>query len=231
MSSGSDLTAPSASWKGNPLRVRVHSSVAHAMGSSPPPDDFSSSISSDSGYMYLIRDASKPEGVYKIGKTTEDNPWDRLKRYPEGSKTLATIFCTEVHQCEQFMIRQFEQRFERRLDLGLEYFQGEWNQMVLLLHHDWLLYERIRPLIPLDQDVPPYTPQERAELNRLRNTRRSQPTGWSNFVRDCLSTMSKPYDIPLAYSSYAHYVTKVLQRTPYDYEKFSKYFLLYIQVS
>lgn len=83
-------------------------------------------------YIYIIRlreFVKQSEPIYKIGKTKEYNPLNRLNKYPNGSEI---IIITSVLNCdfyERYIIKEFSNIFIRRKDLGTEYFEGDVNKM------------------------------------------------------------------------------------------------------
>ena len=83
-------------------------------------------------YIYLLqeREFTKTyESIYKIGKTHQKN-LIRYKKYPKGSLLLYQIMCTDCDAIERILLEKFKQKYIQRLDIGLEYFEGSYKQMI-----------------------------------------------------------------------------------------------------
>jgi hypothetical protein len=87
-------------------------------------------------YIYLIRErefivhGNTP--IYKIGKTTQ-NINKRLSCYPKNSELLLAIQVNDAHMAEKELLKEFQQRFIHRKDIGNEYFEGNENEMMKLI--------------------------------------------------------------------------------------------------
>lgn len=82
-------------------------------------------------YVYLIREREFikcNEPVYKLGKTTQ-LPNTRLAGYPKNSEVLLFIDVFDCHFTEKELIKQFDQLFICRKDIGREYYEGDLNHM------------------------------------------------------------------------------------------------------
>ncbi len=85
-----------------------------------------------SNYIYLLREREfikTGEHVYKIGKTTQ-NGLGRFKNYPKGSELILHIKCADCHTSEKHLIEVFKEKYIRRSDIGLEYFEGNYLLMI-----------------------------------------------------------------------------------------------------
>lgn len=82
-------------------------------------------------YLYLIhvREFRRlGESIYKIGRTS--CPERRISDYPKGSVLVTLICCMDSKKAESQLLDIFTDKFERRLDYGREYFEGDPQHMV-----------------------------------------------------------------------------------------------------
>ena len=89
-------------------------------------------------YLILEREfVSNPIKVAKIGKSkcfrnrmgeTRSRAHERI--YPKGSKILYTSRCDNSSKSEIDLLVLFNIMFKQRKDIGLEYFEGNPNQMI-----------------------------------------------------------------------------------------------------
>jgi hypothetical protein len=87
-------------------------------------------------YVYLLieREFIKTgENVYKIGLTKQKELM-RFSQYPKGSDLLLHSMCNNCRDTEKEIIKQFKEHFIQRNDFGNEYFEGDCNHMVYLIH-------------------------------------------------------------------------------------------------
>lgn len=85
------------------------------------------------GYIYLLQERefiSLKQNIYKIGKTTQEN-LKRFLQYPKQSLLLAQISCSNCSLAETALKSVFQQKFKQRKDIGIEYFEGNVNEMIL----------------------------------------------------------------------------------------------------
>ena len=83
------------------------------------------------GFMYLLQTRESirlEENVYKIGKT--HNIEQRLSQYPKGSILHKKFRVSDRHLSERIMLREFNEKFKRRDDMGNEYFEGDLREML-----------------------------------------------------------------------------------------------------
>ena len=83
-------------------------------------------------YMLMEREFIKSgESVFKIGFTARDI-FARGNGYPKGSK----IYCCMpvANNPENNLIREFKKQFKHRPDIGNEYFEGKFRDMVICLY-------------------------------------------------------------------------------------------------
>jgi hypothetical protein len=83
-------------------------------------------------YIYLlqVREFIKTsESVYKIGKTKQ-NGLSRFNNYPKGSVLLLHIICSNCDSLEKDIIAKFKEKYKQRKDIGNEYFEGNYREMI-----------------------------------------------------------------------------------------------------
>jgi hypothetical protein len=84
------------------------------------------------GYIYLLREREFiriNEPTYKIGKTSQDNPYGRITDYPKDSKLEMVISTQDCHTAERALITLFRNKFKIMRCYGCEYFNGDVNVM------------------------------------------------------------------------------------------------------
>lgn len=80
---------------------------------------------------YIIREREfikTNEDIYKIGKT-EQMQNRRFNQYPKGSEILLVICVNDCHVFENKIKKIFNEKFIKRPDIGIEYYQGNINVM------------------------------------------------------------------------------------------------------
>jgi hypothetical protein len=83
-------------------------------------------------YIYLLieREFIKTkENIFKIGKTKQLNNI-RFSQYPKNSILLLQISCDNCDIFEKNLINIFKEKFINRKDIGNEYFQGDYIDMI-----------------------------------------------------------------------------------------------------
>ena len=84
-------------------------------------------------YFYIIQEREffrSSEPTYKIGKTQQDPPFNRLKQYPKGSKTILLLGVDDCSRFETKVIKLFNNKYEKMTSYGNEYFKGDINSMI-----------------------------------------------------------------------------------------------------
>jgi hypothetical protein len=81
-------------------------------------------------YIYLLQEDPN-EKVYKIGRTKQENV-KRIRNYPNGTKLLYQRSVTDCIKAEEKLLQIFNERF--KLHHGREYFSGNCNQMIDIIH-------------------------------------------------------------------------------------------------
>jgi len=88
------------------------------------------------GYIYIIRERefiNSNKQIYKIGKTSGDCPNKRLCNYPKGSELIYTCFTNNQDQTEKEIKIKFKENYIQRIDIGIEYFEGDFKLMIKLI--------------------------------------------------------------------------------------------------
>jgi len=83
-------------------------------------------------YIYLLQErefVTTKKKIYKLGKTKQDN-LRRFKQYPKGSKLLLQQICPDCDILETQLIIDFKNKYIHKKDIGNEYFEGDYNEMI-----------------------------------------------------------------------------------------------------
>lgn len=73
------------------------------------------------------------ENTYKIGRS--HNLKNRVKNYPKNSFVILTMQCNDSVQCEKNLINIFKQKFIQKTEYGLEYFEGNMEEMITIIEN------------------------------------------------------------------------------------------------
>lgn len=87
-------------------------------------------------YIYLLQEREfikTHEPIYKVGMTKQDNH-ARFKQYPKGSVLLFQMICTDCSNTEKQILKSFRKQFSARKDIGAEYFEGKYNDMIDVIY-------------------------------------------------------------------------------------------------
>lgn len=87
------------------------------------------------GFIYLLREREfikTNENIFKIGKSKQEFG-KRFNQYPNKSQMYLHLYITDVDTFEKLMIELFSKEFNRRIDIGYEYFEGNINDMIKLI--------------------------------------------------------------------------------------------------
>lgn len=81
-------------------------------------------------YIYLLRVyPNRDENIYKIGKTKR-NFWSRFCEYKMIQPNIEFVInCEDCNNAEEQLLTIFTDKFEKRFDLGNEYFVGSVSEM------------------------------------------------------------------------------------------------------
>jgi len=83
-------------------------------------------------YIYLLQEREfvvTQQDIFKIGKSRQNN-LGRISQYPNGTQLVMQIRCKNCDVTERKLIALFTKNFKRRRDIGLEYFEGNYHDMV-----------------------------------------------------------------------------------------------------
>lgn len=83
-------------------------------------------------YIYLLQErefVKTNELIYKIGKTKKEH-YTRFNQYPNGSILLLHIKCDDCDCNEKDIIRLFKTKYKHRKEIGNEYFEGNFKEMM-----------------------------------------------------------------------------------------------------
>ena len=87
-------------------------------------------------YTYIIQErefVNSKEPVYKIGKTKQQNQ-KRFSSYPKGSILIQQFYCYDCDNIEKQIITLFNTKYKKRIDIGNEYYEGNFKQMIIDIH-------------------------------------------------------------------------------------------------
>ena len=85
-------------------------------------------------YLIIEREYIKNnEDIFKVGKTTQKR-LKRFDKYTSGSILLSYNRCKDCHISEKEIIKLFKIKYKQRLDIGLEYFEGNHEDMINDIH-------------------------------------------------------------------------------------------------
>ena len=86
----------------------------------------------DTEYIYLLQEREfikTNESIYKIGKSKQEN-LKRICNYPNGTKLLFQTICHNCDILEKKIINIFKNKYELQKNIGLEYFKGNYKEMI-----------------------------------------------------------------------------------------------------
>jgi hypothetical protein len=87
-------------------------------------------------YIYLLQEREfikTKENVYKVGMTKKENH-ERFNQYPKGSVLLCQIICNDCNNMEKTVLKKFKETFKQRKDIGNEYFEGDYKNMIDIIY-------------------------------------------------------------------------------------------------
>ena len=86
-------------------------------------------------YIYLLQERefkNAKQPVYKIGKTKQKHN-KRFEQYPKGSILLFQTICRDCDYFEKKILELFDNTFKKRTDLGNEYYEGDYIEMIKII--------------------------------------------------------------------------------------------------
>jgi hypothetical protein len=87
-------------------------------------------------YIYLLQEREfikTTEPIYKVGMTKKENH-KRFNQYPKESVLLFQMICDDCKNIEKHLINIFKEKFTQRKDIGNEYFEGEYKNMIDIIY-------------------------------------------------------------------------------------------------
>ena len=105
-----------------------------------------------SNYIYLLQEREfikTNENIYKVGMTEKENHI-RFNQYPKGSVLLFQIICRNCRNMENKIKTQFKTEFKLRKDIGNEYFEGDYKNMIDIIYS--IVKEEDEIINELEQD-------------------------------------------------------------------------------
>ena len=110
-------------------------------------------------YVYIIQEREfikTCEKIYKIGKYKQENN-KRINQYPKQSRLLFQIVCNNCDKLEKELIKIFKNKYIHRKDIGNEYFEGDFEDMINTIYFtrnnkmDIVSYEKKQTYIKEDK--------------------------------------------------------------------------------
>jgi hypothetical protein len=89
-----------------------------------------------SNYIYLLQEREfikTNEPIFKFGRTTKEN-LTRFYQYPKGSVLLFQMICYNCDNMEIQIKQSFKQHFKQQTDIGTEYFEGNYKDMIHVIY-------------------------------------------------------------------------------------------------
>ena len=84
---------------------------------------------------------NRDDSIYKIGKTKR-NFWSRFSEYKMIQPNIEFVInCEDCNDAEEQLLKIFNNKFEKRYDLGNEYFVGNVSEMKLILLNFFIDYK------------------------------------------------------------------------------------------
>lgn len=87
-----------------------------------------------SGYIYLVHERefiNSNKHIYKLGRT--QNAGKRMSGYPKNSRLMLCIFTVNHVEVETHLLTVFNEKFKRCDDIGKEYFNGYFSEMMQII--------------------------------------------------------------------------------------------------
>lgn len=87
-------------------------------------------------YIYLLQEREfikTKENIYKVGMTKKEN-FTRFHQYPKGSVLLFQMICNNCQEMEKQVLKMFREKFVPKSEIGNEYFQGNYTDMIDVIY-------------------------------------------------------------------------------------------------
>lgn len=97
----------------------------------------SDNIDEEVNYIYLLQEREfikTKENIYKAGMTKKNN-FERFNQYPKGSVLLFQMICKNCNDVEKEVLKIFKEHFKQRKDIGNEYFEGDYKEMIDIIYN------------------------------------------------------------------------------------------------
>jgi hypothetical protein len=85
------------------------------------------------GCIYLVQEREfikTKEDIYKFGTSNQEN-LGRFKNYPKGSRLLFQHYIEDNYKIENKILKILRNKFIQRKDIGNEYFEGNYKNMII----------------------------------------------------------------------------------------------------
>jgi hypothetical protein len=146
-------------------------------------------------YIYLLKEREfikTNENIYKIGKTKQIN-LSRFAQYPNGSCLYFQMICSNCDKIEKNLINKFKSQstFVYRSDIGYEYFQGDYKEMIQLIYST---------IFSFDFKEIKEKKNEQQQPERQQRQQRQEPEEPEQNEEECNRSLMNDYDdkkIPL----------------------------------
>lgn len=89
-------------------------------------------------YIYIVhckQHINSHEKIFKIGRTSDVER--RLKGYAKGSIIIYNIYVKNEKNFETCVLKKLSENFKQRLDCGREYFEGDVDKIIELIHSEF----------------------------------------------------------------------------------------------
>ena len=134
--------------------------------------------------IYLLQERefiNSNKNIYKIGRTKQANI-QRFNQYPKGSKLLLHIICDDCDILETELIRDFKNKYIHRKDIGNEYFEGDYKEMIKDIYNKITNCENIEDLNIKNNDYSKLCYKDIDDF--ISDFEEKTKDAWKLFVRD-----------------------------------------------
>jgi hypothetical protein len=140
-------------------------------------------------YIYLLQEREfikTNENIFKIGRTKQQS-FRRFSSYPKGSKLLLYINCDDNISKEYAICCLFKQHYKHRLDIGNEYYEGNYKNMIndivniINLNNDTVIDSNTAINDDTDENDDD-TYEIKSNLGRIYDNPKREPCGYSIYL-------------------------------------------------
>ena len=149
-------------------------------------------------YIYLIQEREfikTKENIYKIGKTKQEN-LKRFNSYPNGSNLLIQIICCNCNKIEKELIKLFREKYELQIDIGNEYFKGDYIEMIKDINNTIFNYKEDEILVENNEKNNDIIKQFLSEYIDIHNSHFTISKIYMNFRIWAINNVSKDNNLP-----------------------------------